>query len=66
VHGESTVVATHDVVAYFEDASFAIPFTVQRGAVLNVESTQSGVFCTATIVSGSAPPMRGTLSIWYA
>jgi hypothetical protein len=50
-HGESTIAATHGVTVYEGEASMLVGIFGRqtRGAVLNIESTQSGVFCTARI-----------------
>jgi hypothetical protein len=51
-HGETYTAATHPVAAYFEKADLNTGF-VGEGAI-NIESTQSGVFCSAKSVSASA------------
>jgi len=51
-HGETYTASTHPVAAYFEKADLNTGF-VGEGAI-NIESTQSGVFCSAKSVSASA------------
>jgi len=49
-HGATRVFSTHDTLM-FNDILLETGFT---HGVLNVESTQSGVFCTAMIIDGTA------------
>jgi hypothetical protein len=51
-HSESLFAATHGV-AFFPDLSLSTG--VFFGGVINIESTQSGVFCTAMIMAAAGP-----------
>ena len=51
-HGQTTVISTHGTVLF---ADAALPTGAIQGSV-NVESTQSGVFCSAAIVDADATP----------
>jgi hypothetical protein len=51
-HGQTATISTHLTNAYAETDSLATG-TVGEG-VINIESTQSGVFCTAKTISASA------------
>ena len=56
VHGETLTISTHDTTAFFEHESLGTG-VVTEGAV-NIESLQSGVFCTAkTIDAALASPV---------
>ena len=55
-HGQTRTAATHNTAAYFEDPLLATGL-VEQGAV-NIESTQSGLFCSAmTIDAAAASPI---------
>ena len=58
-HGRSAVVATHGAVSYSEVAALGTG-SLEEGAVLNIESTQSGVFCTAAIVNAAGFAHEGS------
>ena len=51
-HGWTHNASTHSIVAYTVDTNLATG-TVAEG-VINIESTQSGVFCNAKTISASA------------
>ena len=59
LHGGSQTIATHGVVATVEDVTLLTPPT--SGGVLNVESTQSGVFCNAKIVEADQLHFSGVI-----
>lgn len=51
LHGETRTASTHDEATFDEDFILATGAVGQ--GVINVESTQSGVFCNATITNGA-------------
>jgi hypothetical protein len=57
-HGGSIAVATHNAAAYSE-SGFLGTGALVSGAVLNIESTQSGVFCTAAITNAAGSAHEG-------
>jgi hypothetical protein len=52
-HGANVGVSTHITAFHFENAALAAGTVIIRGTV-NIESTQSGVFCQAFLVDASA------------
>jgi hypothetical protein len=53
-HGSTLTVSTHPTAAFLEAA---LNTGAVSGGVINIESTQSGVFCTAAMVdAGGNPP----------
>ena len=54
-HGATTTAATHHAGFFVEDAVLQPGQTNHRGAI-NIESTQSGVFCSATITDADTAP----------
>jgi hypothetical protein len=61
-HGETVGTATHDTVAYLENLVMGTGFVAE--GVINIEATQSGVFCTAkTIDAALASPVGVTLDL---
>jgi len=51
-HGDSEGASTHSTVFFLEDAVIAPGVLIDRGTV-NIESTQSGVFCQAYITDAA-------------
>jgi len=54
-HGATTMVATHDTSFFFEDVLLH-PGTSNFKGAINIESTESGVFCSASIVDAVGVP----------
>ena len=52
-HGANLGISTHLAFYWFEDATLSTGTEILRGTV-NIESTQSGVFCQAYLVDASA------------
>jgi hypothetical protein len=52
LHGQTRTESTH-LTAAFNDGQFAAGDVIDQGAI-NVEATQSGIFCSAMIVDASA------------
>ena len=50
-HGTTVTISTHDTVAWFETTE--LNTGVVNEGVINIESTQSGVFCTAKTIDAS-------------
>ena len=51
-HGSTSTVSTHNTTTFDEISLPTIQFAISQGAV-NIESTQSGVFCSAYIVDAA-------------
>jgi hypothetical protein len=52
-HGATIEVSTHNTNAYTNETASLIAGIVLSSGVLNIESLQSGVFCTAAIIDAS-------------
>ena len=53
-HGGSTRVGTRPTTVFVEDEAIVSPGTPIIRGTINIESTESGVFCTAMIVDAAA------------
>ena len=58
-HGDTIEHSTHSTNAYTNESTNLIPGTALSSGVLNIESLQSGVFCTAAIIDASAAAPDG-------
>ena len=58
-HGDTIEHSTHSTNAYSNESTNLIPGTILSAGVLNIESLQSGVFCTAAIIDASAAAPEG-------
>jgi len=57
-HGETRTTATHGTVFFFELLAVSPGIVVREGGV-NIETTQSAVFCTAKVVDAAAVTPNG-------
>ena len=57
-HGETATVSTHGTLAFVEGSNLLSTGPVQQG-VLNIEATNSAVFCSAMIVDAAAAIPNG-------
>ena len=53
-HGATVTASTHDTALFSDTGNSIVPGTAVSQGGINIESTQSGVFCTAMMVDASA------------
>ena len=58
-HGATTTASTHGTFLFVDDTNAIIPGTIVFQGGVNIESTQSGVFCTAMILDAAAGVPNG-------
>ena len=58
-HGASVLAATESTIAFSNELVLSTG-TLEAGAVVNIESTQSGVFCNAVVFDPDTDPRDGS------